>query len=152
MKCEVTKPKRQKLPPVGRRKLKLEIAALAVLILTVVSLSACSTSKGASDGTWRANYFKDPDSVWGAIELSLIELGYEVTDKNRFDGVIRAESDPAADGTVIVLEIDQVAHTDDQVNVFVKPSFGSDGGDASPDLLKAAADAFMTSLNAILNG
>lgn len=129
-----------------------ECVVVTLLILMAISLSACSTSRGASEGTWRANYFKDPDSVWGAIELSLIELGYGVTNKNRFDGVIRAESDPAADGTVVVLEIDQVAYTDDQVNVFVKPSFGSAGGDASPDLLKATADAFMTSLNAILNG
>jgi len=127
-------------------------AVVALFIVMIVSLTACSTSFGAPDGTWRANYFKDPDSVWNAIELTLTELDYEVIEQNRNDGVIRAESNPADDGTVIALAIDQVMRTNDQVNVFVKPSFGSDGGSANPDLLKAASDEFMKNLNAKLDG
>lgn len=132
-----------------------ERVIVVVLTAMVVSLLSCSTFKGSSEGKWTASFFMDPDRVWGAIDLSLVELDYEVMSENRPDGVIRARSEPAEDGTVIVLEIDQVVYTDDQVNVFVKPSFGGDGGDggdASPDLLKAGADAFMTSLNAKLNG
>jgi hypothetical protein len=136
--------------PTGR--FLLAVSAGAVLAVTVISLSACSTFTGTSDGTWRGNYFKDPDSVWGAIELSLLELDYEVIDQNRPDGVIRAESEPTEDGTVIALAIDQVVRTEDQVNVFVKPSFGGEGGSTDPDLLKAAADEFMKALNGKLNG
>ncbi len=127
-------------------------AAVAVLIVMVVSLSACSTIKGSSDGTWTASFFTDPDRVWGAIEISLIELDYEVTEKNRFDGVIRARLEPADDGTVIALAIDQVMRTEDQVKVYVKPSFAGDEGSTNPDLLKAAADEFVKTLNSQLNG
>jgi hypothetical protein len=134
-----------------RRPLSQVVVATAVVFL-VVMLSACATSERDSANSWRGNYFKNPDSVWGAIELSLIELDYEVTEKNRPDGVIRAESSPANDGTVIILSIDQVMRTADDVSVFVKPSFGGEGGDANPDLLKAAADGFMKILNAKLYG
>jgi len=129
-----------------------EICGLAALLLIVVSLSACSTIKGSSDGTWTASFFTDPDRVWGAIEISLIELDYEVTEKNRFDGVIRARLEPADDGTVIALAIDQVMRTEDQVKVYVKPSFAGDEGSTNPDLLKAAADEFVKTLNSQLNG
>ncbi|MEE9561984.1 MAG: hypothetical protein V3W50_02825 [Thermoanaerobaculia bacterium] len=138
-----------RLTAVGRQQIH-ECVVVMLLIVMTVSQSACSTSTGASDGTWRANYFKDPNSVWGAIELSLIDLDFEVTDKNRFDGVIRAQSDPAADGTVIVLDINQVVYTEDQVNVFVKPSFGAGGGSANPDLLEAAAEELITKVNSKL--
>jgi hypothetical protein len=134
-----------------RRPLGEVLVATAVVFLVVI-LSACATSEGDSASSWRGNYFKDPDSVWGAIEVSLIELDYEVTDKNRYDGVIRAESSPADDGTVIILSIDQVMRTGDDVNVFVKPAFAGGDGSANPDLLKAAADEFMKTLNAKLNG
>ena len=148
MKCNVTMSRLTS----GARQQIWECVVTTLLMVLVVSLPACSTSKGASDGSWRANFFKDPDSVWGAIELSLIDLDYEVTDKNRFDGVIRAESEPAADGTVIALSIDQVMRTEDQVNVYVKPSFAGDGVSTNPDLLKAAADEFIKALNSKLNG
>jgi hypothetical protein len=136
----VTVLRRKPMTTVGGWHGMRQCAVMTLLIVVIVSLLACSTSTGASDGTWRANYFKNANSVWGAIELSLIDLDYEVTDKNRFDGVIRAESEPAVDGTVIVLDINQVVYTEDQVNVFVKPSFGGEGGAANRDLLKAAAE------------
>ena len=120
-----------------------ERAIAAVLIAMVVSLSSCSTIKGSSEGTWTTSYFTDPDRVWGAIEISLIDLDYEVVKKNRYDGIIRATSEPAEDGTVIALAIDQVMRTEDQVNIYVKPSFSGDDGSTNPDLLKAAADEFM---------
>ncbi len=128
------------------------IRAVAAVLSVVVALSACSTFHGSSDGAWRANYFMDPDRVWGAIELSLIELDYEVIDKNRLDGVIQARSESAEDGTIIALAIDQAIHTEDQVSVYVKPSFAGDDGSKDPDLLKSAADTFMKNLNGKLNG
>jgi hypothetical protein len=122
-----------------------------VLLVMVTLLSACSSLGGASDG-WRVNSFKDPDTVWAAIELALLELDYEIVTSNRPDGVIRAESRRTDDGTVIALAIDQVVRTDDQVSVYVKPSFAGNGGSSDPDLLKAAADAFVKHLESTLNG
>jgi hypothetical protein len=90
--------------------------------------------------------------VWNAIELVLIELDYEVSEENRDDGVIRAVSEPAADGTVIALAIDQVMHTNDQVKVYVKPSFGGDAGARDPAILEVAAERFVRALGESLNG
>jgi hypothetical protein len=126
------------------------MAALAVAV--VLSLTACSTRKESSDGTWDTSYFADPDRVWGAIQLALIDLDYEVVSENRYDGVIRATSEPAEDGTVIALAIDQVARTEDQVHVYIKPSFAGDQGSTNPDLLRAAADELIKALDEELRG
>ena len=90
------------------------------------------------------------DSVWNAIELSLIDVNYAVIEKNRFEGTIRAESPSDEDGTVIVLDINQVVYTDDQVNVYVRPSIAHGAASAQTALLKAAADRFMATLDAKL--
>jgi len=82
----------------------------------------------------------------------LIELDYEVLSENREDGVIRAASEPAEDGTVIGLAIDQVMRTEDQVHVYIKPSFTGDEGSTNPDLLKAAADELIKALDDKLRG
>ena len=103
--------------------------------------------KGSSEGTWNTSYFTNPDHVWGAIEIALIDLDYEVESKNRSDGVIRAMSAPADDGTIIALAIDQVMRTEDQVHVYVKPSFGGNEGSTNPDLLKAAAEHFLKAVS-----
>jgi hypothetical protein len=131
----------------GGRQSVRRVAGRIALVVMVVSLSACASSKAASDGTWRANFFVNSDRVWNAIEVSLTDVNYQVTEKSRFDGTIRAESAAADDGTVIVLDINQVAYTNDQVNVFVRPSFATGGAAANPELLKAAADRFMSILN-----
>ncbi|MCW8985196.1 MAG: hypothetical protein OQK55_07630 [Thermoanaerobaculales bacterium] len=127
-------------------------AMVALAVAMVVSLSACSTFKGSSDGTWNTSYFTNPDRVWGAIQLSLIDLDYEVVSENRDDGVIRAKSEPAEDGTVIALAIDQVMRTEDQVHVYVKPSFVGDEGSQNPDLLRAAAEKLIKALDEKLKG
>jgi hypothetical protein len=90
--------------------------------------------------------------VWNAIQLVLIELEYEVIEENRDDGVIRTVSDPAEDGTVIALAIDQVMRTNDQVKVYVKPSFSGNAGTRNPDLLKTAADDFIKAVEERLKG
>ena len=125
---------------------------VALFVMMVVSSLACSTFKGSSEGTWNTSFFSNPNRVWEAIQLSLIELDYEVESENREDGIIRAISEPAEDGTVITLAIDQVMRTGDQVHVYVKPSFAGDKGSTNPDLLRAAADELMKTLNDKLNG
>lgn len=134
------------------RPLRNNPGVLATILVAVgISLSACSSIDSGSDG-WRASFFRNPDTVWAAIELSLLELDYEVTAKNRVDGVIRAQSSPTDDGTVIELAIDQVMRTEDEVNVYVKPSFGGDGASKDPDLLKAAAEKFIKVLRKEVGG
>jgi hypothetical protein len=127
-------------------------AVAAVFIAMVVSVTACSTINGSSDGTWNASYFTDPDRVWGAIQLALIDLDYEVVSENRDDGIIRATSAPAEDGTVIELAIDQVMRTEDQVRVYVKPSFAGDRGATNPDLLRAATEELIKAMDDKLRG
>jgi len=128
------------------------VAMVALAIVMVVSLSSCSTFKGSSEGTWSTSYFTNPDRVWGAIQISLIDLDYEVVSENRNDGIIRATSEPAEDGTVIALAIDQVMRTEDQVHVYVKPTFAGDQGSTNPDLLRAAADELIKALDDKLKG
>ena len=125
------------------------VVAAATVTVLVFTLSACATSGGGTART--GSYFKDPDSVWFAIELTLLELDYEISMKNREDGVIRAESEADDDGTVILLAIDQVMRTEDQVKVYVKPSFSEEGPSGSADRLRLAADEFMRNLNSVLN-
>jgi hypothetical protein len=131
----------------GRSQHVRKSAVVAVLIAVFAAISACSTMKGSSEGTWNTSYFANPDHVWGAIEIALIDLDYEIESKNRSDGVIRAMSAPADDGTIIALAIDQVMRTEDQVHVYVKPSFGGNEGSTNPDLLKAAADQFLKAVS-----
>jgi len=134
----------------GRSQHVRKSAVVAVLIAVFAAISACSTMKGSSEGTWNTSYFTNPDHVWGAIEIALIDLDYEVESKNRSDGVIRAISAPADDGTIIALAIDQVMRTEDQVHVYVEPSFGGNEGSTNPDLLKAAADQFLKAVSETL--
>jgi len=130
----------------------LEISAVAAGMAVMMTVGACSTFQASSEDTWTATFFDNPDRVWNAIELALLELDYEITEENRTDGVMRAESSPAEDGAVIALAIDQVVRTEDQVHVYVKPSFAANPGSADPDLLKAAADAFVKRIEKELKG
>jgi hypothetical protein len=141
-----------KMSTVGGSRSIRRFVATSALIAVAISLAACSTFRASSDDTRTASFFENPDRVWNAIELALLELDYEVISVNRPDGVIRAESSPSEDGTVIALAIDQVVRTEDQVNVYVKPSIGGDVGSADPDLLRAAADEFMKVLEGELKG
>ena len=150
MKRESKISKRNSQPAGGQWHRGYECAVVAIFLTVFVALSGCSAIKGTPEGTWRVNFFTDPDRVWGAIELSLLELDYEVTKENRYDGVLRAKSEPAEDGTVIALAIDQVVNTESQVSVYVKPSFAGDEGSTDPDLLKSAADEFVKELNSAL--
>ena len=129
----------------------LGLASVA-LVFTVLLAAGCSSYQASPEGTWTATYFENPDRVWNAIELALLELDYEVITENRDDGVIRAESSADDDGMVIALAIDQVMRTQDQVNVYVKPAVVGDQGSSDPDLLKAAADEFVKVLENKLKG
>lgn len=152
MQCHSGGTRCERLTACGGRQRLRKYAVATLLIALAVSLTACATFEGTPEGTWRANFFKDPDSVWIAIQRTLLDLDYDVIEKDWLQGAIRAESPPGDGGAVIVLVLNQVAYTDAQVNVYVRPSFRDGEGSASPDLLKAAANEFIKSLNAKLNG
>ncbi len=121
-----------------------------VLIAIVAASAACSTSNAVEESPWRANFFQNSDRVWSAIQMSLIELDYEVEESNREDGTLRAIW--SKDDVAIALVIDQIQRTEDKVNVYVRPADGGGAKTAGRDELDSAAGKFMTVLNFKLGG
>ena len=121
----------------------------AFVVIALSSFLACSSLSSSSPDSWTGRYFQNPDRVWAAILETLIDLDYGIAVSNRQDGKIQTEPKAGEDHAGVVLSIDQLMHTQDQVSVYVKPS----GGDvADPDARKAAADQFMAVLNKKLLG
>ena len=121
-----------------------------VLIAVLVASAACSTSNPAEDSPWRANFFQNADRVWSAIQMSLIELDYDVEESDREDGTLRAIS--SKDDVSIALAIDQIQRTEDKINVFVRPADGGGAKTAGRDELDSAAEGFIKLLNSKLGG
>ena len=129
-----------------------DILPVTVVISALTFCLACSSvSLAPSDGS-TSSYFLNPDRVWAAILETLIDLDYEVAESNRPDGTIRTAPQSNDEGPDIVLSIDQVMHTQDQVNVYIKPSAAEAGVTVDPGVLKAAADRFKASLDKKLRG
>ena len=152
MKNVVDGPRNATRKYVGGRSPVREVFVASAVVFLVVTMAACASSKGESADSWRGNYFMNPDRVWNAIELTLIDLEYEVIKENRPDGVIQAESSPDEDGTVILLAIDQMMRTEDQVNVFVKPVAGDPTAAPTQETLDKAAQEFTAVLKRKLGG
>ena len=132
----------------GGRTLR-DILPVTVVVITLSLGLACSSLSSSSPDSWTGRYFQNPDRVWSAILETLIDLDYGVAVSNREDGTIRTEPQAGEDHAGVVLSIDQMMHTHDQVSVYVKPS-GGDGADSGA--LKTAADQFMAALNKKLQG
>ena len=135
-------------PGVARaRRLTLGLLPVVALLICVTSMPACSSLSTSTPDSWTGSYFQNPDRVWAAILETLIDLDYEVAESNREDGTLRTAPHGDEEGANVVLSINQVMHTMDQVNVYVKPSAGDGGGAADPGVLKAAADQFKAALD-----
>ena len=115
-----------------------------------LSLSGCS-SMTTPAGAQAANFFQNPDRVWAAIQMSLDTLEYEIEGSNRPDGTMRAVPIDD-DAPSIVFEISQVAWTQDQVRVYVKPVAGGSGPSIEQGVLDKAAADFLTVLKRKLGG
>ncbi len=129
-----------------------DILPLAIVICALTFCPACSSWSKSPPDTWTASYFKNPDRVWAGILETLIDLGYDVAESNRQDGRIRTEPHVGEESPGVVLTIDQVMRTGDQVNVYIKPSLGDTKEDVDPNLLKGAGDRFLAALNKRLQG
>ena len=125
------------------------IFPVVAVVICLTSILACSSLSSSSPDSWTGRYFQNPDRVWAAILETLIDLDYRVAVSNREDGTIQTEPQAGEDHAGVVLSIDQMMHTHDQVSVYVKPS-GVDGADSGAR--KAAADQFMAALNKKLQG
>ncbi len=128
---------------------KSSVSRFVAVALLVFSL-ACSTRQPTDENTLRASFFQNADRVWSAIQMSLIDLDYEMGDSNRMDGTMSASS--SVGETTIELDIRQIQYTEDQVNVFVRPVDGGGTTAAEAGALRAAGDAFMKLLSSKLGG
>ena len=137
------------LDPAQRR--SVVMAVVALLVCLSVSIGCSSASRSASDGVV-GSYFQNPDRVWAAIQEILVDLEYDVAESNRPDGTLRTEPRADGDGIEIVLVIDQVMYTFDQVKVYIKAADGDGETHASPAQLEAAAKEFLALLNKSLGG
>ena len=122
----------------------------AAVVLAAMVLASCA-SVAEPPGTASAQFFQNPDRVWAAIGETLETLGYEVETSNRMDGAIRAVPAAGGESPGIVLDISQVMHTGDQVNVDVKPR-PAPGSRADRQTTNAAAGDFVAVLKRTLAG
>ena len=130
----------------------MAITRISIFAVVLAMGVACSTLSNRPEGTWSSSYFSNPDAVWAGIELTLDQLGYEITGSNRPDGKIRAVPAESGDGDGVVLAIDQIARTDDQVMVYVKPLSDNSETPATSTQLEAAARDFLAVLDRKLGG
>jgi hypothetical protein len=91
-------------------------------------------------------YLDPPNRVWAAIQISLDELGYEIEEEDRNDGIIHAVGLADGPNKGIVLKIDQVARTD-VVRVHVHAGGSSSSGPFDMKRLDAAASEFLAHLD-----
>jgi hypothetical protein len=129
-----------------------DILPVTVVMFSLTFCLACSSISSPSPDSRTGSYFQNPDRVWAAILETLIDLDYEVAESNRYDGKILTEPREGEDLAGVVLSIDQIMRTSDQVNVYVRPSAGAVGNSVDPSALKAAGDQFMTALDKKLQG
>jgi hypothetical protein len=134
------------------RRLIRDILPMVALAIALSSCLACSSLSKSSPDTWSSSYFQNPDRVWATILETLIELDYEVAESNRPDGTLRTEPQAGEENAGVMLSINQVVYTADQVNVYIKPSAGDPGDTIDPGVLKAAADQFKAALDKNLQG
>lgn len=129
-----------------------DLVPSAVVIIALTFCLSCSSVLSSPPESSSSSFFRNPDRVWAAILETLIDLGCKVAESNRADGTIRTEPCSTDEGASVVLSINQVMHTQDQVSVYIKPSAGDPGVTVDPGVLKAAADRFKASLDKKLNG
>lgn len=125
---------------------------VTIVVIALSLCPACSSLSGSSPNTWTGTYFQNPDRVWAAIIETLIDLDYRVAESSRYDGKILTEPREGENLAGVVLSINQIMRTSDQVKVYVSPSAGEAWDGVDPVALKAAADQFMAALNKKLHG
>lgn len=123
------------------------LAVLAVVVIVMASLG-CASLK-TEGHPWTTHYVGDPDLVWQALHLAMIELDYEVESESRFDGTISAVRTADDQTGTVVLSIDQIMRTND-VNVYVRVAAGPGEPAMSLDLQEKHAKDFLALVNGLL--
>jgi len=124
-----------------------KMMVLAVVVVLVASLG-CASLK-TEGHPWTTHFVGDPDFVWQALHLAMIELDYDVEAENRFDGTIRAARAGDEPGSTVVLSIDQIMRTND-VNVYLRVAAGPDEPVMSLDRQEKHAKEFLALVNGLL--
>ena len=118
--------------------------------MTLVMLGSLGCASLKTEGhPWTTHYVGDPDTVWEALHISMIELGYDVESEDRFEGTIRAVRSGDKPDTTVVLSIDQIMRTND-VNVYVRVAAGA--GEPAMDSVsqETLAKEFLALVNGLL--
>jgi len=126
---------------------KKAIISIAVAGVLIASLG-CASLK-TEGHPWTTHYVGDPDTVWEALHISMIELGYDVESENRFEGTILAVRSGDKPDTTVVLSIDQIMRTND-VNVYVRVAAGAGEPAMSLDRQEKHAKDFLALVNGLL--
>lgn len=124
---------------------KLTILAAAVILIASLGCASLKTE----GHPWTTHYVGDPDFVWQALHLAMIELDYAVESENRFDGTIRAVRAGDEPDATVVLSIDQIMRTND-VNIYVRVAAGPDEPTMSFDRQEKHAKDFLALVNGLL--
>ena len=122
---------------------------MALTFAMVLTGVACSSVQTETSDPWMRGYLDDPDRVWAGCLRVLDDLGYEVEEKDRIEGTIRAVATDDVPHRGVALQIDQIKRTDVvRVHVFA----GESGGGQHPDVntFAAAAGAFLDALDVML--
>jgi len=125
---------------------KKAIISLAAAVL--VAGLGCASLK-TEGHPWTTHYVGDPDLVWQALHLAMIDLDYDVESENRFEGTIRAVRAGDGQGGAVVLSIDQIMVTND-VNVYVRVAAGPGEPAMSLDQQEKYARDFLALVNGLL--
>ncbi len=120
---------------------------LGVTIVVFGSLG-CASSTAEGD-PWTTHYVGDPDSVWQALHIAMIELDYDIESENRSDGTIRARRTGDEPDAKVVLSIDQMMVTNN-VKVYVRVAAGAGEPAMSREGQEEHAKDFLALVNGLL--
>lgn len=124
----------------------MKTTVLLGMALVMLGSLGCASLKTEGD-PWTTHYVGDPDRVWTALHISLVELDYDVETENREEGTIHAIGTGDVEGASVVLSIDQMMVTNN-VKVYVRVAAGA----GEPAMSRDQQEKHAKDLLALVNG
>jgi len=119
-----------------------------ILGVTIVVFGSLGCASSTAEGDpWTTHYVGDPDQVWEAMHISLLELDYNIESENRDEGTIRAVRPGDAEGAKVMLSIDQMMVTNN-VKVYIRVAAGA----GEPAMSRDQQEKHTKDLLALVNG